>query len=217
MDGNGRWAKQRGRHRVIGHRRGAEVVRNIIDFASSTGLKYLSLFAFSEENWARPKVEVSTLMRILRRFLDSERQSLVERNIKLNVFGSRERLSKSLITTINETEKQTKDNTGLTLNIFLSYGGRQEIVNAVNRILASSVKRVSIDDFKSFLYTADIPDPDLLIRTSGEYRISNFMLWQLAYAEFYTTEVLWPDFTVDDFKKAVQDFLSRDRRYGKVK
>ena len=221
MDGNGRWAKERGRFRIVGHRRGAEVVRKIVDFTSSNGLEHLSLFTFSEENWNRPKLEVATLMKILKRFLKGEKDYLISRNIRFNVFGNRQRLSTELKTIINQVETVTRRNTGMFLNIFLSYGGRQEIINAINTIVVDALdKKISTpldeDKFKEYLYTSFIPDPDLLIRTSGEYRISNFMIWQLAYTEFYTTPVLWPDFTKEDLLKAVDSFKSRDRRFGRI-
>lgn len=222
MDGNGRWAKERGRFRVLGHRRGAEVVRKIVNFASNSGLKHLSLFTFSEENWNRPKLEVATLMKILKRFLKGEKEYLISRNIRFNVFGNRHRLSTELKTIINQVETATRSNTGMFLNVFLSYGGRQEILNALNTVVTDVLdKKISVpideDKFKEYLYTSFIPDPDLLIRTSGEYRISNFMIWQLAYTEFYTTSVLWPDFTENDLIEAVESFKSRDRRFGRIK
>ncbi len=220
MDGNGRWAKARGLPRSAGHKRGAESVRRSVKAAISNGVKYLTLFGFSSENWKRPAEEVRDLMGLLRFYLKSEIKALHREGVCLSVIGDRTRLDEDIVALIEKSEHQTKSNSRLVLTIALSYGGRSEILNGVRKI-AEAVKNgdLEIDDinehiFASHLYTTNIPDPDLLIRTSGEQRISNFLLWQCAYTEFSFIDTLWPDFSEDHFGDAVKDFQARDRRYG---
>jgi len=220
MDGNGRWAKQRGLPRVAGHREGAEAVRRAIRFAGERGVTVLTLFGFSSENWRRPEEEVSDLMGLLRRYLKSEIADLHSRNIRFRVIGERKRLASDIQNLIDDAERMTRDNSDLTLCLALSYGGRAEIADAVRRI-AQSVKLGLIEPdgvdeslVENYLWSAGIPDPDLVIRTSGEKRISNFLLWQCAYTEFYFSDVLWPDFGEAEFADALRDFARRERRFG---
>ncbi|PCI51345.1 MAG: di-trans,poly-cis-decaprenylcistransferase [Alphaproteobacteria bacterium] len=220
MDGNGRWAKKRMLPKVAGHKRGADVVRKCVEDSIDLGIKYLTLYAFSSENWNRPEDEVSDLMNLLQRYLTREVEDLHKKNIRLAFIGNRSRLSADIRQLLEDAEKKTRDNTRLCLTLALSYGGRAEIIDAV-RELAGKVKTgdiepsdISEDIFASHLHTSDIPDPDLIIRTSGEQRISNFLLWQMAYAEFVFLDVLWPDFNREVLEKAVQEYCCRDRRYG---
>ncbi len=222
MDGNGRWAKLRGRPRVFGHRRGADNVRAIVETADQLGIKVLSLYAFSEENWGRPNHEVTALMTLLNTYLLREREELKRNNVQLRTMGRIERLPAKTQRLVRETEEFLSANTGLVLNFALSYGGRTEIVDAC-RAVARRVQLgellpqdINHDLFSSALQTWDLPEPDLLIRTSGEQRISNFMLWQMAYTEMYFTPVLWPDFDAEQFTLALQDYLRRQRRFGLV-
>jgi len=222
MDGNGRWARARGLPRVEGHRRGAEAVRRTVRAASDVGVSYLTLFGFSSENWDRPMEEVRDLMGLLRFYLGKEIDDLHKNGVRFKVIGDRSRLDPDLVKLISDAESRTENNTGLTLILALSYGSRAEMVNAVKSI-AMDVQRgtQSLDDVdertvSAHLMTCDIPDPDLLIRTSGERRISNFLLWQLAYAEFVFMDVLWPDFDASHFDEALADFACRERRYGRV-
>jgi len=220
MDGNGRWAKQRGFIRTLGHEKGVDAVRNTVEAAAELGIRYMTMYAFSTENWNRPKYEIDALMRILVNSLHKEMKTLMNNNVKLQAIGDLKSLpSKSyreLMKSIGETEK----NTGLTLILALSYSARWEIVEAARSIARKveakelSPDQITLSTFTSFLATATIPDPELLIRTSGEYRISNFLLWQVAYAEFYFTNTLWPDFGKDDFYTAILDFQGRERRFG---
>ncbi len=216
MDGNGRWAKKRGLPRIFGHRAGVKTVRNIVEIASKLGIKCLSLFAFSTENWYRPKNEVKGLFNLLKHYIKSERENLKKNNIKLIVSGDISRFDEQTKRTLLKLIEDLKNNTGLVLNLCLNYSGRQEIINAVNKILASGIKKITEKEFEKFLYTKDLPDLDLLIRTSGELRISNFMLWQLAYTELYFTKTLWPDFSQKEFVLAIKDFQMRERRFGRV-
>ena len=213
MDGNGRWAKMRGKERVFGHHEGAESVRACSEFAVETGIRYLSFFAFSEENWNRPEAEISELMHLMAVSVLNERPTFMKNNIRFRVIGNRERLSDRLRQDIEEAEAETAGNTGLTLLVFLSYSGRWDIARAAERFAAAGAPE---GRFADFLATAGIPDPDLLIRTSGEQRISNFLLWQCAYTEFYFTDTFWPDFRKNEFRKALEDFASRERRFGKT-
>jgi|TARA_R110002072_G_scaffold36053_10_gene106151 undecaprenyl diphosphate synthase len=220
MDGNGRWAKARGLPRVAGHRQGAEAVRRAVKAAASLGVRYLTLFSFSSENWQRPASEVGDLMGLLRRYLSSEIAELHRSNVRLRVIGDRRRLSNDIVKMIEDGESRTADNDKMTLIIALSYGARQEIVDAAQR-LAEAVQRgemapeeITEQTFAARLYTADVPDPDLLIRTSGEQRISNFLLWQLAYAELYFSEGYWPDFDREELCRAIDNFQRRERRFG---
>jgi undecaprenyl diphosphate synthase len=220
MDGNGRWAKARGLPRVAGHRRGAEAVRRTLVAASELGIPYLTLFGFSSENWKRPLNEVDDLMGLLRHYLRGEIAELHHNGVRLRVIGEIGRLSADLVTLIANAEALTRDNRGVNLTIALSYGGRAEIVAATRAIAVKvavgslAVEAVDEDLIASHLFTADLPDPDLLIRTSGEQRISNFLLWQCAYAELVFTKTLWPDFGRGDLEEAIADYCGRDRRYG---
>jgi len=220
MDGNGRWAKARGLPRIAGHRRGAEAVRASIESAIKYGVRYLTLYSFSSENWKRPAEEVSDLMGLLRRYLRSEIAELHQNGVRLRVIGERADLSNDMVELIEDCESRTAGNTRLDLIIALSYGGRSEIANAVKQIAQKAINgEISTDQVDEellgqYLETADIPDPDLLIRTSGEQRISNFLLWQLAYAEFLFLDILWPDFNEQEFANAISEFSRRDRRFG---
>lgn len=220
MDGNGRWAKARGLPRTAGHKRGAEAVRRTVEAAREMGISYLTLYAFSSENWKRPAGEVTDLMGLLRLYLRNEVANLHKNGIRLRVVGDRSRLSRDINALIDESEAKTANNTALTLVLALSYGGRQEIADAARRLAQDvamgrlDADSIDEDALAARLYTADIPDPDLLIRTSGEKRISNFLLWQSAYAEFVFTDVLWPDFDRTHLEDAIRDFHGRERRYG---
>lgn len=220
MDGNGRWAEKRGLPRVLGHKQGVDAVRNTVKACLKIGVRYLTLYAFSTENWSRPEGEIKALFQLLENFIDNEIKLFHDNKIKLCIIGERKRIQKDLLAKIEETEKDTSDYHDLTLNIALSYGARQEIINAA-KILAEDAKNGKIDPkdidekiFSSKLYTAGQPDPDLLIRTSGEMRVSNFLLWQISYAELYVTEKFWPDFGEEDLKDAIEEYNKRDRRFG---
>ncbi len=221
MDGNGRWAKARGRERVFGHMEGVESVRACLEYAVEKGIKYLSLYAFSEENWNRPKDEVMTLMELMMKSMKNELGRFMKYNIRFVVLGNRARLSDSLNAGIDSMMAETAGNTGTTCVVFLSYSGKWDILQAMKKAAASlsakEIESLEIQDFDKYLVTAGIPDPDLLIRTSGEIRISNYLLWQCAYTEFYFTDVLWPDFRKPQFQEALDEYARRDRRYGKVK
>jgi len=222
MDGNGRWAKRRGLPRVAGHREGVKSVRDVVEACAQLGVKYLTLFAFSTENWRRPKEEIDTLMKLLIRTLRSETEKLHKNDIKLMAIGDIDSLPKEVRQELREAMEKTKNNKRMVLNLALSYSGRWEIIEAVKEI-AKDVKRgkikvEEIDDklFSSYLNTAGIPDPDLLIRTSGELRISNFLLWQIAYTELYITDCLWPDFRRKHLYEAIRDYQRRERRFGMI-
>lgn len=222
MDGNGRWAKKRILNRVDGHRKGIETAREVIESSMELGIKYLTLYTFSKENWNRPKIEVDLLMGLFEKHIKSEANLFIKNNIRFKVIGKVEDFSKSLQSAVRSLEEKTAGNDGMTLQLALSYSGRDEILEAVKSI-AGKVKDGEIAEedineelFEENLYTKGIPDPDLLIRTSGESRISNFLLWQLAYTEIYITDVLWPDFTKEDLCIAIGDYQSRDRRFGLV-
>jgi undecaprenyl diphosphate synthase len=216
MDGNGRWAASRGLPRAIGHREGIKAVRRAIESAINLGVKYLTLFAFSSENWRRPKSEVTDLTGLLRQYLRSELEELHGNGVRLKIIGERDRFGPNLSADLADAEARTAANEKLTLVMALSYGGRADIVEAARRAVASGMlpEQISEQAFASFLATDGIPDPDLLIRTSGEERISNFLLWQTAYSELYFTDVLWPDFGEQDFGGAVREFSRRERRFG---
>lgn len=220
MDGNGRWARARGLPRTAGHRRGAQSVRVAIESAIRSGVSYLTLFGFSSENWRRPQAEIGDLMGLLRHYLNTEIKALDRQGVRLMVIGDRSRFAADIISMIDRAEHVTRNNRRLTLTIALSYGGRQEIVQATRRIAEEAALGLldpqAIDEtaITNRLFTADIPDPDLLIRTSGEQRLSNFLLWQLAYAELVFLDVFWPDFSNEDFVAAVGEFQRRERRYG---
>ena len=222
MDGNGRWAKKKGLPRSVGHKKGAETVKEIARAAGEMGIKYLTLYAFSTENWQRPPEEVETLMGLLREYLKSDLKELQDNDIRIVFIGERSMLPADITEAMRKLENETADNKKMTLCIALSYGSRQEIVHAARR-LAVLAKRGDIapDDidakmFAGLLYTKDIPDPDLVIRTSGEQRVSNYLLWQIAYAEFYFSDVLWPDFDRKCLEEIIKNFNARERRYGKV-
>jgi len=222
MDGNGRWAKQRLLNRVQGHEKGAESVRRIVRTAREIGIAHLTLYAFSTENWQRSKVEVDALMVLLKRFLQSEKSELLENDIRLNAIGRLERLPADVHRVLLEVMEATRQNSAMTLHLALSYGARTEICDMVRSIAAEVRKNrlqpEEIDEelVARRLYTGDIPDPDLLIRTSGEMRISNFLLWQIAYTELFVTATLWPDFSREEFLSILREYQRRDRRYGKV-
>jgi undecaprenyl diphosphate synthase len=218
MDGNGRWAKARGVPRLMGHRAGRESVREAVRGCVALGVEVLTLYTFSTENWNRPRGEVRALMAILRQTLRSERKELRENNVRLRIIGRAEDLPPEVIEAIEETQEYLAGCDGLVLNLALSYSGRAEIVDAVRRMIAERATPADLDEatLGRYLYTADLPDPDLLIRTSGEMRLSNFMLWQLAYTELWITETLWPDFRRRHLFQAVADFQGRERRFGRV-
>ncbi len=212
MDGNGRWAKERGKERVYGHFEGVESVRACTEAAVENGIKYLSLFAFSEENWGRPDQEVNTLMELMFKSMQDELPTLLKNDVRFVVLGNRARLSDKLNAGIDDLMARTASCSRLTLIVFLSYSGKWDILQA-----ARKMAQAGADDLEPFLVTAGFPDPDLIIRTSGEQRLSNFLLWQGAYSEFYFTDILWPDFRKDAFREALAEYARRDRRYGKVK
>jgi undecaprenyl diphosphate synthase len=219
MDGNGRWAAQRHLPRVEGHRAGIAAVRDVVEASARLGIPVLTLYAFSVENWKRPRAEVSALMSLLRRYLRSELHTLVEHGIRFTVVGRKDALAPDIQSELGEAEARTAAHTGMQFNIALNYGGRAEIVDAVRRALALGIAPGEIDEqrFAGLLYTAGQPDPDLLIRTSGEMRVSNFLLWQIAYAEIWVTDTLWPDFRYRHLLEAILDFQKRERRYGGIK
>lgn len=216
MDGNGRWAEKRGLPRTFGHKEGADALRKIITYAGKIGVKYLTVYAFSTENWKRSKDEIDALMFLFKTYLKNEEKNIMKNNVRFLVSGRKNGVSSSLLEAIKKLEDKSRDNTGLTLNIAFNYGGRAEIVDAVNSILKSGADNINEEDFSKYLYN-DIPDPELLIRTSGEFRISNFLLWQIAYSEIYITKALWPDFDEKELDKAIQSYNERDRRFGGVK
>jgi len=220
MDGNGRWAQKHTLGRIVGHRKGAEAVRSTVKLCREIGIKYLTLYAFSVENWIRPAQEVEALMGLLENYLHAELKEMLDNNIRLITIGNTEALTGRIRQSLQDVIKKTSHNQGMVLNLALSYGGRDEIIAAVNNLLRDmrlgklKEGEVTKDLFASYLYTAGLPDPDLLIRTSGEYRLSNFLLWQTAYTEFYFTDVLWPDFGGDDLLEAIASYQKRERRYG---
>ena len=219
MDGNGRWAAQRHLPRVEGHRAGIESVREVVEGSARLGIRVLTLYAFSVENWKRPVSEVSTLMTLLKRYLRLELNTLLRNNIRFRVIGRTADLAPDVRSELADGEQKTAANTGMLFNIALNYGGRAEIVEAVRRLLEAGVPPDDVDEerFAGFLYTAGQPDPDLLIRTSGEMRVSNFLLWQIAYAEIWVTETLWPDFRKKHLLEAILAYQKRERRYGGIK
>lgn len=222
MDGNGRWAQQRGALRVMGHREGSRSVRRIVTYARRIGIPYLTLYAFSTENWGRPDMEVSALMMLLRDYLVEERATILDNSIRLTTVGATERLPAFVREPLVDLMRESSDNTGMVLTLALSYGGREEMVRACRALAAAAVNgeikpdSITADHVANRLDTAGMPDPDLLIRTSGEMRISNFMLWQLAYTEIYVTQTLWPDFDEEAFNQAIRSFQGRGRRFGKT-
>lgn len=220
MDGNGRWAKKKGLPRKMGHREGANVLKNIVNHASDVGIKYLTVYAFSTENWSRSKEEVNDLMSLLAEYLDGFSKNFDKGDIRIKIIGRRTKLSSKLQQKIEEVEDRTKNNGGLTFVIALDYGGRQEVAWAIRKIVSDITRgALSIDDISEEvvsdnIYTKDIPDPDMIIRTSGEKRMSNFLMWQSVYSELFFLDVLWPDFTEEDFDDAINEYYNRNRRFG---
>ncbi len=219
MDGNGRWALERGLSRLAGHKAGTENLREVIEASAEFGIKYLTIYAFSTENWKRPKEEIQGLMRIFKIMLDRELNNLHENGVQLRHIGRLDGIDKELQKKVREAIELTKDNQTLILNVAFNYGGRDEIIQAVKQIVANGVNVDNLNDdlFAKYLYTAESPDPDLVIRTSGECRFSNFLIWQSAYAEWYFTPTYWPDFNKKELHQALVAYNERDRRYGKVK
>ena len=226
MDGNGRWAKERGKERIYGHLEGVESVRACVEAAVETGVRYLSIYAFSEENWNRPQAEVDGLMELMVKAMAAEMEKLNRNGVRFMVIGNRERLAPSLNEVIDSCMAKTADNDTLTLIVFLSYSGKWDILQAAKKMVQKAlsspegleeIRYMGIDGFDSYLATAGIPDPDLIVRTSGENRLSNYLLWQGAYSEFLFVDTLWPDFRKNEFRAALEEFAKRDRRYGKVK
>ena len=222
MDGNGRWAKQHSLGRIAGHKKGVEAVRETVTACRELGVRYLTLYAFSSENWDRPAREVKSLMGLLEKFLKMELKTMLDRDIRLLAIGNCGTLPENVLKTLNEVIRKTQGNSAMTLILALSYGGRDEILEAVRKIAREAAEGkidpgdLNKEAFSDYLYTEGIPDPDLLIRTSGEHRISNFLLWQTAYTEFYFTDVLWPDFRKKDLIAAIRDYQGRERRFGKT-
>jgi undecaprenyl diphosphate synthase len=218
MDGNGRWAKKRGLPRLAGHNAGGDNIRPVVKIFAGCGVKYLTLYMFSTENWNRPRIEVAGLLSLLARKIDQETQAFHQENIRLLHLGRLDRLSQKLREKVQAAVELTKNNTGLTLCLAFDYGGRDEIVQAARRIADAGISSDNIDEsvFARYLYSPDIPDPDLVIRTSGESRLSNFLIWQAAYSEFYSTPVLWPDFGLKDVEEALSEYKRRQRRFGKI-
>jgi len=216
MDGNGRWAQRRGLPRVMGHKVGVESVRSVIRAAKKAGVKYLTLYTFSSENWQRPAEEVGALMYMLKVLLKREIKNLNHLGVQVRAIGELHLLPPDVRSVLDYAIRETAENRDLILTLALSYGGRREIVSAVNRAIRSGVKEVDEEGFRAFLYDPDLPDVDLIIRTAGEYRLSNFLLWQSAYAELYFTETLWPDFREEDFFRALESYSKRVRKFGKV-
>ncbi|QIF00089.1 isoprenyl transferase [Roseimicrobium sp. ORNL1] len=223
MDGNGRWAAERGLPRTEGHRRGADSVQIIVETCADMGIEFLTLYAFSTENWKRPKTEVAALMKMLERFLKTKTEEMQKQNVRLQAIGRLHDLPDAVQKQLHKSIEQTSQNTGLTLILALSYGAREEILDGIRSLLDSVEKghldkaMIDADVFSKHLYTRYYPDPDLLIRTSGEMRLSNFLLWQLSYTEFYITQTLWPDFRKEQFHEAIREYTRRDRRFGGVK
>ena len=218
MDGNGRWAKSKGKLRVFGHKNGVKSVRDTVEGAAEIGIEYLTLYAFSSENWNRPEREVNALMTLLVSAINKETKTLMDNNIRLSTIGDINKLPSKAQKELQEAILKTKDNTRMTLVLALSYSGRGEIINAVRNIIKDGKKpeEINEDTFQQYLTTKSVPDPELLIRTSGEYRISNFLLWQIAYSELYFTDTLWPDFRRADLYKAILNYQNRERRFGKT-
>lgn len=223
MDGNGRWAKERNLPRTMGHKAGVETIRRIIKECDKIGVKYLTLYAFSTENWKRPKDEVSALMKLLVEYLKKEFSELNKNNVIINNIGDISKLPEVCQKELMSAYERTKNNTGITMNLALNYGGRDEILTAIKKMTQDiekgniSIDKINEDVFSKYLYTKGMPDPDLIIRPSGEQRLSNFLLWQCAYSEFWYSDINWPDFSENDLHKAIYDFQNRDRRFGGIK
>jgi undecaprenyl diphosphate synthase len=222
MDGNGRWARKKLMNRIKGHEHGSNAVREVVTASREIGIRFLTLYAFSTENWERPKSEIKAIMSLLKEFLIKERDELHSKSIRLNVIGQKHKLPSDVLYELDRTLEMTRDNKSMTLNIALSYGAREELTQAIKNILlkieSKEIKPETITEelISGYLYTRGIPDPDLIIRTSGECRLSNFLLWQAAYSEFYFTDTLWPDFTKEEFIHILKNFQTRNRRFGKV-
>ncbi|MEN9438854.1 MAG: hypothetical protein RL613_316 [Fusobacteriota bacterium] len=218
MDGNGRWAKEKGKLRVEGHKKGAENIEKIIDYSIKLGVKYLTVYAFSTENWKRPEVEVKALMKLFAKYLDDKKEELKKQGVKLLVTGTEENIPNKLLKKIRDTEEYLSDCNQITFNIAFNYGGRKEIVDGINKILKENRgnEEINEEEFKKYMYRPEIPDPELVIRTSGEFRVSNFLLWEIAYSEFYVTNVYWPDFDEREYDLAIASYNKRDRRFGGV-
>ncbi|HIU64301.1 MAG TPA: isoprenyl transferase [Candidatus Avacidaminococcus intestinavium] len=220
MDGNGRWAKKQGRPRTYGHYMGAERLKEIVRYADAAGVKIISAYAFSTENWKRPITEVNYIMKLLDKYLTNELDTFMQNNVQLRFMGDKKALPEHIISRMNNAELCTKDNTGIILNLAINYGGRSEIINAIKSMTTDitngrlTVNEINEENFGKYLYTAELPPPDLLIRTGGDQRVSNFMLWQIAYAEMWYTKAYWPDFTKELFYEALRSFSLRDRRFG---
>ena len=223
MDGNGRWASRRGYPRIEGHRQGVNSVRTVVEESTRLGIEQLTLYCLSSENWKRPALELNLLMQLLKKFVIGEREEIMRQNIRFSTIGRRSDLPKDVLAEVDKTINESRNNTGMQLCLALNYGSRSEIVDAVKSIVSEVEKgNLQADDIdeeviSSHLYTAGMPDPDLVIRTAGEMRVSNFLLWQISYAELWVTETYWPDFSVNDFWQALRDFAARDRRFGGLK
>ena len=216
MDGNGRWAKKNGLSRFDGHKEGSERVEEIVEACKNIGVKYATFYAFSDENWKRPQEEVNSLMELLSFFLKSKCEKMIEKGVKFRTIGDASKLPERVLRDVEEVELKTKSCSDIDMILALSYGSRSEITRALNKLLAEGKNEITPEDIDNHLDAADVPSPDLLVRTSGEYRLSNFMLWQLAYAELYFTDILWPEFKKDELIKAVDDYKGRERRYGRI-
>lgn len=218
MDGNGRWAKEKGKLRVEGHKKGAENIEKIIDYSIKLGVKYLTVYAFSTENWKRPEAEVKALMKLFAKYLEDKKEELKKQGVKLLVTGTEENIPNKLLKKIRDTEEYLSDCNQITFNIAFNYGGRKEIVDGINKILKENRgnEEINEEEFKKYMYRPEIPDPELVIRTSGEFRVSNFLLWEIAYSEFYVTNVYWPDFDEREYDLAIASYNKRDRRFGGV-
>lgn len=216
MDGNGRWANQKNKQRVFGHEKGAQTAKKIINACVERGIPYLTLYTFSKENWSRPAKEVDALMILLSKMLKSEIENMMRNNIRFNIVGRLEEIPEQTRDWVLSTIEKTKNNTGLVLTLALNYGGRQEIVDVFNSLIKSEVKIINEEILKNHLYCPEMPDPDMIIRTGGEYRLSNFLLWQSAYAEIYVCDKNWPDFDEDELDKALKEYENRNRTFGRV-
>ena len=214
MDGNGRWAKERGMMRVKGHNAGLESLREIVKHSDALGVKYLTVYAFSTENWKRPTEEISGIFKLLVKYVASELAELDKNNVSLHFIGDTSKLPEDALKAIEKAETKTRDNTGLVFNIAVNYGGRAEIIKAVNELLKDGIKEIDEESFGKLLYTANCPDPDLIIRTGGEYRLSNFLTWQSAYSEIVISDTYWPDFSPAEYEKAIEIYQGRNRRFG---
>lgn len=216
MDGNGRWAKLQNKKRTFGHEKGAEVAEKIIQYSADIGVRYLTLYSFSTENWKRPKDEVNFLFKLFIKYLETRLRKIISKGVRMRFSGNIEELPKDVQNSCKKIQEISKNNKKLDLIMALNYGGRQEIITAINKALKSGKSEITENDISSNLYLPDVPDPDLIIRTSGEIRLSNFLLWQSAYSELYFTKKLWPDFTENDYLEAIKEYTKRDRRFGGI-